>query len=587
MKKAFLLLIVFACIYTFAYVPATADYVLFLKDFETLNSFLPQGSKLKDQTEGFVCFFGKITLNLSSLMGFIETEEIQDAQSVLDTSVVTDDPEWVKKNFSALLADHQAIEANGLYYFVSPRMLEDVNAMIKNQIPKMELNTDATIYARIQTIPVLGIVLHLFGFNEGIPTDDEISVVFDSDTAKILLRSNKFSKFGWEVDRARSQTLPEGLKTLKDAQFSLAMPTLILNQVPSEIMEEFELDLEEFGFIFSKASAVSLSFSEEESKHALFFDFKAESLEDLIGYFEEFGVFVRRTEDFVYLNSDELIAVFPVKGGIAEVLSPNVDEKDLIPVEGGVMGRFILNQEGIFADLSLYREGCSVVMEAKLSKDLILYVFQEILVGFLPKPEELKILNSVIDSVDFQCYYMYMDPPENIVELDVVPEDFLERVFYERKEEDGGWLVTVGVETDLVETMTEQDVINSLSVVVDSVRIDQENRFIYVTKWYEKYKLPSVEQMIIDFVNGIRYYYEDYESVPEDLTSVLYWYIDRYYPDEVLDMITYEQEPSGDKTTIKLSIKTDQEINESLFEELNLKDFLYKDGVLTVIFELP
>lgn len=93
--------------------------------------------------------------------------------------------------------------------------------------------------------------------------------------------------------------------------------------------------------------------------------------------------------------------------------------------------------------------------------------------------------------------------------------------------------------------------------------------------------------MIIDFVNGIKYYYEDYESVPEDLTSILYWYIDRYYPDEVLDMIVYEQEPSGEKVIIKLSIRTDEEIDESLVTELNLKDLLYQNGTITVIFELP
>ncbi len=586
MKKGFFLLVVFLCIYTFAYVPATADYVLFLKDFERLNSFLPQGNKLKDPTEGFVCFFGKMTLRLSSLMGFVETEEIENVQNLLDLSLVTDDPDWVKKNFSVLLTDHQTIEANGLYYFVSPLMFDDVNAMIKNQLPMMKLNEDVTVYARFQTVPVIGIILHLLGFNEGIPTDDEVSVVFDSEVAKILVRSNKFSRFDWEINRARSQTLPEGLKVLKDAQFSLAMTSSILNQF-SSVMEEFELDIEEFSFIFSKASAVSLSFSEEGSKYALFFEFRAEALQDLIEYFEELGGFVRTTKDFVYLNSDEFIAVLPIKGGIAEILSPNVDEKDLVPLESGLVGKIIFNQESIFADLSLYRKDCSVIMEAKLSKDLISYVLKEILFEFLPKPEELKILNNVIDSIDFQCYYMYMDPPERVVELDVVPEDFLERVFYERKEEDGGWLVTVGVETDLVETMTEQDVMRSLSVVVDSVRIDKENRFIYVTKWYEKYQLPSVEQIMIDFVNGIRYYYEDYESAPESLVSVIYWYIDRYYPDDVLDMITYEQEPSGDKTTVKLSIKTDQEIDESLFEDLNLKDLLYEDGVLTVIFELP
>lgn len=585
MRKVIFFFVVAMCVYIFAYVPATADYVLFLKDFETLNSFLPPGSKLKDQTKGFVCFFGKMTLNLSGLMGLIESEELTNAQNVLDTSVVTDDPDWVKKNFSALLANHKTIEANGLYYFVSATMLEDVNAMIKNQIPRMKLNEDAAIYAKMQTIPIIGIVSHLLGFSEGVPVEDEIKIVFNSDTASITVKSIKSSRFDWEIKRARLQTLPKGLKVLKDAQFSLAMPTSILNQIPSEVMEEFELDLQEFGFIFEKATAISLSFSQDTSKFALFFDFKQESLEDLIEYFDELGAFTRRTQDFVYLSSDEFMAVLPTKGGIAEVLSANVDEKDLVLVEDGVLGRINFKQDSIFADLSLYREDCSVRLDAKLSKDLISYALKEILSEILPKPEELNLLNDIIDSIDFQCYYMYSDPPEDIFELDLIPENFADKVFYERKEEDSQWIVNVGVKTDLVDDMTKEDVVNSLSVEVDSVRIDQESRFIYVTKKYEKYQLPSAEKIITDFVNAIRQYYEDYESVPQDLTELLFWYAD--YPERVLDMLTYEQKPLDGKITIRLSMTADEKFDESLIEELNLKDLLYKDGVLTVVFELP
>ncbi|WP_041081065.1 hypothetical protein [Thermotoga profunda] len=586
MKKVLLLIAVVVCIHAFAYVPITADYVLFLKDFETLNSFLPPNNKLSDHTDGFVCFFGKMTLDLSGLVGLIETEEFSNAQNLLDVSIVTNDPDWFKKNFSEFLVNREVIQVNDLYYFASAMMVEDVKAMINDQIPKIKLNEDAAIYVKMQTIPIVGIVLHLFGFNEGVPVEDEISVSFDSDTARIFIKSNKSHRTEWEVKRAQSQVLPKGLKTLKDAQFSLVVPTSILNQIPTEVMEEVGIDLEKFEFIFTKSTGISLSFSEDTSKFALFFDFKEESLEDLIDYFDTLGAFARRTEDFIYLSSDEFVAVLPTKGGIAEVLSKNVDEKDLIPVEGGVLGRIVFKQDSIFADLSLHREDCSVVSEARLSKDLISTVLSEILSEFLPKPEELNLLNDIIDSIDFRCYYMYSDPPEDIDELEQdIYEELSDRVVYERKEEDGRWLVKIGVKTDLVDTMTEDDVMNSLSVEVNDVQIDKENRFIYVTKTYDKYQLPSAEDLITDFVEAIRQYYEDNEVAPEDLSELLFWYVD--YPEEVLDILEYEQEPSGKTITVKLSITTDEEINESLIEELNLKDLFHKDGVLTVVFELP
>jgi len=94
MRKVLFSAIVFVCIYIFAYVPATADYVIFLKDFEKINSLLPPNMKFSDETDAFVCLFGKMTLNLSSLMEFIETEELAEDRSLLDLSVVTSDPDW-------------------------------------------------------------------------------------------------------------------------------------------------------------------------------------------------------------------------------------------------------------------------------------------------------------------------------------------------------------------------------------------------------------------------------------------------------------------------------------------------------------
>ncbi|HEY8542845.1 MAG TPA: hypothetical protein VIL29_10715, partial [Pseudothermotoga sp.] len=404
--------------------------------------------------------------------------------------------------------------------------------------------------------------------------------------ARIFIKSNKSHRTEWEVKRAQSQVLPKGLKTLKDAQFSLVVPTSILNQIPTEVMEEVGIDLEKFEFIFTKSTGISLSFSEDTSKFALFFDFKEESLEDLIDYFGTLGASARKTEDFIYLSSDEFVAVLPTKGGIAEVLSKNVDEKDLIPVEDGALGRIVFKQDSIFADLSLHREDCSVVLEARLSKDLISTVLSEILSEFLPKPEEMNLLNDIIDSIDFRCYYLYLDPPEDIDELEQdISEELSDRVVYERKEEDDQWLVKIGVKTDLVDTMTEDDVMNNLSVEVNDVQIDKENRFIYVTKIYEKFQLPSMRELITDFVEAIRQYYEDNEVAPQNLNELIYWYVE--YPEDVLDILEYEQESSGGKTTIKLSVSTDEEVDESLVEELNLKDLFHKDGVLTVVFELP
>ncbi|HOJ88865.1 MAG TPA: hypothetical protein PLP64_08835 [Pseudothermotoga sp.] len=585
MRKVLFSAIVFVCIYIFAYVPATADYVIFLKDFEKINSLLPPNMKFSDETDAFVCLFGKMTLNLSSLMEFIETEELAEDRSLLDLSVVTSDPDWVKKNFSSFLKDYQVIEANGLHYFVSSAMLQDVNAMINGKIPKIDLNTDVSIYVKLRTVPMIGIILHLLGFNEGAPVEDEISVTFDSDIAKVLIKSNKTSRYDFEIERAQSQTLPKGLKLLKDAQFSLVIPTSVLNQIPPEIMEEVELDLEDFASIFVKSSAVCLSFAEDMSKVALFFDFQEESLEDLIKYFEEAGASVRRTQDFVYLSSDEFVALLPVKGGIGEVLSNNVDEKELISVEEGILGRINLRQDDIFVDLSLYREGCSVIMDLKLSQDTISYVLNEILSEFLPKPREISLLNDIIDSIDFQADFMYSDPPEDVSSLGVVPEEYIGRIIYERKEEDENWVVTVGVKTDLADTLTEQDVIMSLSVTVDSVRIDRENKIVYVIKSYEKYQMPSAEDLIINLVDAIRSYYEEYDLAPETLDELLFWYVD--YPEQVLNAVEYEQKSSDDKIVVTLGIETDEEVGDYLIEDLRLNDLFYKDGKVTVVFELP
>lgn len=585
MRKVLFSAIIFVCIYIFAYVPATADYVIFLKDFEKINSLLPSNMRFSDETDAFVCLFGKMTLNLSSLMKFIETEELAEDRSLLDLSVVTSDPDWVKKNFSSFLKDHQVVEANGLHYFVSSAMLQDVNAMINGKVPKIDLNTDASIYVKLRTVPMIGIILHLLGFNEGVLVEDEISVTFDSDIAKVLIKSNKTSRYDFEIERAQSQTLPKGLKLLKDAQFSLVMPMSVLNQIPPEIMEEVELDLEDFASIFVKSSAVCLSFAEDMSKVALFFDFQEESLEDLIKYFEEAGASVRRTQDFVYLSSDEFVALLPVKGGIGEVLSKNVDEKELISVEEGILGRINLRQDDIFVDLSLYREGCSVIMDLKLSKDTISYVLNEILSEFLPKPREISLLNDIIDSIDFQADFMYLDPPEDVSSLGVVPEEYIDRIIYERKEEDENWVVTVGVKTDLADTLTEQDVIMSLSVTVDSIRIDKENKIVYVIKSYEKYQMPSAEDLIINFVDAIRSYYEDYDLAPETLDELLFYYVD--YPEQVLNVVEYEQKSSDDKIIVTLGIETNEEVGDYLIEDLRLNDLFYKDGKVMVVFELP
>ncbi len=585
MRRMFFLLIALLFTQIFAYIPATADYVIFLKDFDILNSFLPPTSRLNDHTEGFVCFFGKMTLNLSSLIGLIETETPANVQNLLDVSIVTDDPEWVKKNFSALLDGHQIIQADGLYYFVSAMMLEDVKAMIKGQVSSIKPDENLTVYVKMQTVPIIGIVLHLLGLNEGVPVEDEMKVVFDSNIAKILVKSNKSSRSDWEAKRAQSQVLPKGLKILKDAQFSLMMPVSILSQIPAELLEEIGVDLSNFELIFSKAKNISLSFSQDMSKFAMFFDFKEDSIEELSEYFSELGAYIRRTEDFIYLYSDEFTGVLAVKGGISEILSKNVDEKDLVAVEDGVLGRISFKQDNLFADLSLYRENCSVILNLELSKDLISDLISEILSELLPKPEELNLLNEMIDSIDFRCYFMYLDPPENIEELKTIPEKFIDRITYQRKEEDDGWFITIGVKTDLADTLTEKDLMNMLSVTVDKIQIDRENKIIYIAKRYEKSQLPSAQNLITDFVNGIRQYYQDFQLVPEDLGQLLSWYV--FYPEQVLDQIVYEPQSVGEKTTVKLTITIDEKVDESMVEELQLKDLFYEDGKLIVTFELP
>ncbi|MGJ8455573.1 hypothetical protein ACSFC1_09745 [Pseudothermotoga sp. U03pept] len=589
MKKVVLLVSLLVCVYLFAYVPATSDYVLLLRDLETVNSFLPPISRFQSTTKGFVCFFGKLSLNLSSLVGLFETEEFGEVQDLLSVSIVTDDPNWVKTNLSELVESHELIQSGDLYYFVTPSMLEDVRAMIDGEIPAFELPETQSIYVKIRTIPIFGIIFHLLGFNEGVPVEDEISVNLESETAVILIKAVKEGKFDWEIKKIRYSSVPDGLKVLRDAQFSLIMPTTLLKQLPTEILEELEIDFEELDFIFSKATSIALSFSEEMSKFAVFFDLKNEFLDDLLEKFKEWGVSVKTTEDFVYVELDELTAVLPTKGGIAQILSSNVAEKDLVKIEGGMIGKISFKEADMFVDLSLSREGCSVIVNATVSKNVISELLKQILSEFLPKLPEMKLIIDIIQHIDEMTDYMYLDPPETIEELaDIIPAEFVDRLSYERKEEDGKWVVSIGVKSDLVDYLTENDVMEVLSYYsyVDSVRFDLDNKIIYVTKTYKKAEPFPLYNLVEDLVTGISWYYEDFGSMPENLKDLVYWYFDS--PEWLFDSVTYDHTTDGETITVRLEITTDQETDlEELIQDLDLKEAFYENGKLIVIFEIP
>ncbi len=587
MKRVVLLVSLLACVYLLAYVPATSDYVMLLRDLETINSFAPPISRFQSTTKGFVCFFGKLSLNLPSLVGFFETEEFEEMQNLMNVSIVTDDPAWVKQNLSELIESHELIQSGDLYYFVTPSMIEDLRTMIDGKIPALVPPESQSIYVKIRTVPIIGIVLHLLGFNEGVPVEDEISVNLESETAIIFVKAIKESKFDWEIKKIRSTSVVGGLKVLKDAQFSLIVPTTLLKQLPTEILEEFELDFEEFEFIFSKATSIALSFSEEMSKFALFFDLKKESLDDLLETFEEWGASVRTTEDFVYLDLDEMTAVLPTKGGIAQILSSNVAEEDLVEIEGGMIGKISFKEAEIFVDLSLLREGCSVIVNATASKSVISEFLKGILSEFLPKPPELKLIMDIIEHIDSMSYYMYLDPPETLEELaQIIPAEFADKLSYERREEEGNWVVTIGVKSDLVDYLTERDVMEVLSYYVDSLQFDFDNKIIYVTKTYEKAEPLPLYDIVEDLVTGISWYYEDFGTMPENLKDLVHWYFDS--PEWVFDSVTYDHTTDGETITVRLEITTDQETDlEVLVQDFDLKEAFYENGKLVVIFELP
>ncbi|MEJ5228591.1 MAG: hypothetical protein WHT65_01170 [Pseudothermotoga sp.] len=588
MKRVFFLIVLLVCVHLFAYVPATADYVVILRDLETINSFLPEVGRFGSVTKGFVCFFGKLSLNLPTLAEFFETEELENAQNLLDVSIVTDDPQWVEQNLSQLLENREVVQKTGLHYFVAPSMVEDVKAMISGELPAFELPQTANIYVKVRSVPIIGIVLHLLGFGEGIPVEDEVSINLESEMARILVKASKETKFDWELKKAQSTVIAKGLKVLRDSELTLVMSTSILSQIPPEISEEVGVELGELEFIFSKARSISLSMSDDMSKVALFFDLQEEGLNELVKTFEELEASVKKTDDFVYVSVEELTGIFPTKGGIAQILSNNVDEKELIPVESGIIGKISFKQEDSFVDLSISRENASVLINAIVSKSAVLYAFKEIFSEFLPKPPEIKLIKEIVDYIDQMCYYMYLDPPETLNELaDVIPPEFVDRLTYEREEADEEtWIITIGVKSDLVNSLTEDDVMDALGYSVDAVYFDVDNGIIFVSKNYEKAEPLSTLDIIEDLVTGIRWYYEDYESAPENLNELINWYL--YSPEWVLDLVTYEQTTEGETTTIKLQITTGEELDlQALSEKYDLTEVSYEEGVLTIVFELP
>jgi len=201
----------------------------------------------------------------------------------------------------------------------------------------------------------------------------------------------------------------------------------------------------------------------------------------------------------------------------------------------------------------------------------------------MPKPSEFKTLERIVQAIDDAHDYESRNPPEDLEELEaLLGESLPENVLYSRKEEDGSFLVEIGIVSPLALSLSEEDVARFMNYSVNWAKIDKEKQIIFVYKSYEKYEMPSASEIIQSLVKAFRSYVADYEQFPDDLGIVVPWYTGLPY--SVVELIDYEVDE--DARTITLKLKSDEEIDEALIEELSLEKLFHEDGWIVVIFKV-
>ncbi len=583
MRKFLILIIFLPSVIALSLVPVTADFALILNDLGKVHDLLPTVATMGKPSTGFVCFFGKLTLNLPTIFQIIESENLKEAQNIIDLSVVTNDPEWVKTNLQQIVQDKTFIQHEDVSYFVSEIMVEDVKAMIQDKLAKLELDKTALVHGKLRTMPIFGILLHLLGFSEGIPVEDEFTLDIDqNEVVKMAITSKKVCKSDWELELLSKKVAPQGLKVLPKADLILLLPTSLLRQIPAELMEEFDLDLNELSSAIFRSNFIALSVFQEDSKLSISFDVEQDFIEELLKQFEEMDVNVQRTNDWIVVSSEEFALKVPSKGGIAFLLS-NVEEKDLIEIETNLLAKLSFCQGEFFVDVSMSRDGCSLIINAKISSALLKELLSDILSDLLPMPEELETLQKIMKAIDDVHYYENTNPPENLEQLQLLlGEELPDDVLYSCQESDGTFIVRVGVKTKLANQLDEDYIHAIVEIYLDEIEIDRENQIIYFIKSFEKYELPSISKIVRDLVEGFRLYYADFGEMPDDLKTVRVWYT--WLPASVHEIVSFSAEPEEKKVILK--IESDEELEEDLIEELSLEEVSYENGNIVVIFKV-
>ena len=565
-----------------AFVPVTADFALLINEFSHLKKLLPETVAVSDLPEGFVCFFGKLTLNLAAIFEVLELEDLEKLQNAVEVSVVTNDPEWVEKNLPEIVHSSELIEGGDLYYFAGPSMVEDVMVLIEGKLPSLELDRTTVIHGRFRVVPLLGIFLHLLGFNEGVPTEDEFVMKIEDEVVNLLITSKKVCKSDWELKQLEKKGVPKGLKTLTRADVNILLPTSWLRELPSELVEEFEFDMEGLDEILSETTYVSISMAQEGERILVSFHLQEENVQDAVRALEAKGLVSKREDEFILFESDDFTLKIPAKGGIGFLFS-NVSDEDMKDVDPSAILRFALSLEGSIVDVSLFRDACSVIVKAKVSSVLLKELLSEIFFEFMPKPSEFRTLQRIVQAIDDVYYYAKRNPPEDLEELEaLLGEDLPENVLYSRKEEDGSFLVEIGITSPLAPSLSEGDVMRLMNYSVNWVEIDKEKQIIFVFKSYEKYEIPPASEIIQSLVEAFRSYVADYGEFPEDLGDVVLWYT--WLPYSVIELIDYEADENARIVTMKL--KSDEEFDEALIEQLSLEKLFREDGWIVVIFKV-
>ncbi len=495
MKFVIALLLSFSALLV-AFVPATADYMVFVKDFGKINEVFQIFEDIPDETDGFVCFFGKFVLNFSAFFNLFAEEDLRLLGDAIDLSVVTNKPQWIGKYLESILKNLTVIEANDLTYFCSPIMVDHVRAMLNGELPAAEFPMDYSIYGKSKFIVPFGGLMHLLGLSEGLPLYDEFIVQTSDETINLKVFSHRLYQYEWEMNRLRQKFLPEAMKFLKEADLIVAMPVWLLSQIPREMLEEFDLELDKYLPAFEKSKAICLSFSQDFSKMVFCFDFRAEDLESIKSFFEELGADVKENEDFVFLALDELEGILPKSGGVGTILA-NVKLEELTNLETNLLVKLYFKQEELFVNFSAFMSHDSLVVQAEISKDFLAEILEEFSSEFDSGyySEELNVLQTIIDQID-ELYFSYsINPPISLEELigimsldEFIPAEYLRRVIYENTYENGIFTIRVSIDSDLVGTrfFSPEDVEIELYIFVDEILLDYENGRIILVKRYEE-----------------------------------------------------------------------------------------------------